>query len=105
MVLWFLLQPGQLFIQARELFIGARDLVVGVHEPFIRTRDHDICIPSRAISRDHARLVVSARSVTVIDMHSANGCFVNDEPVKRHKLRESDVLRIGDRSYRFASDV
>jgi hypothetical protein len=68
-----------------------------------RSRDNDICIPSRAVSRDHARLVVSARSVTVIDMHSANGCFVNDEPVKRHKLREADVLRIGDRSYRYAS--
>jgi FHA domain len=69
-----------------------------------RTRDNDICIPSRAVSRDHARLVVSARSVTVIDMHSANGCFVNDEPVKRHKLREADVLRIGDRSYRYSSN-
>jgi hypothetical protein len=68
-----------------------------------RTRDNDICIPSRAVSRDHARLVVGARSVTVIDMQSANGCFVNDEPVKRHKLRESDVLRIGDRSYRYAT--
>ena len=67
-----------------------------------RTRDKDICIPSKAVSRDHARLVMSTRSVTVFDMDSANGCFVNDQPVKRHKLRENDVLRIGDRSYRFA---
>jgi hypothetical protein len=69
-----------------------------------RTRDNDICIPSRAVSRDHARLVMSARSVTVFDMGSANGCFVNDEPFKRHKLREGDVLRIGDRSYRYTSE-
>jgi pSer/pThr/pTyr-binding forkhead associated (FHA) protein len=68
-----------------------------------RTKDNDICIPSRAISRDHARVVMSSRSVTVFDMQSANGCFVNDERVKRHKLREGDVLRIGDRSFRFAS--
>lgn len=68
-----------------------------------RTRGSDICISSRAVSRDHARLVMSQRGVTVFDMHSANGCFVNDEPVKRHKLRDGDVLRIGDRSYRFAS--
>jgi FHA domain len=67
-----------------------------------RTRDKDICIPSRGVSRDHARLVMSTRSVTVFDMDSANGCFVNDEPVRRHKLRDNDVLRIGDRSYRFA---
>jgi FHA domain len=68
-----------------------------------RAKDKDICIASRAVSRDHARLVLSSRSVTVFDMDSANGCFVNDEPVKRHRLREDDVLRIGDRSYRFAN--
>jgi hypothetical protein len=67
-----------------------------------RTRDKDICIPSRAVSRDHARLVMSTRSVTVFDMDSANGCFVNDERVRRHKLRDNEILRIGDRSYRFA---
>jgi len=69
-----------------------------------RTRDNDICIPSRGVSRDHARLVIGTRGVTVFDMGSANGCFVNDEPIKRHKLREGDVLRIGDRSYRYASE-
>lgn len=67
-----------------------------------RTRDKDICILSRGVSRDHARLVVSARNATIFDMDSANGCFVNDEPVRRHKLRDNDILRIGDRSYRFA---
>jgi FHA domain len=69
-----------------------------------RTRDNDICIPSRAVSRDHARLLMNPRSVTIVDMNSANGCFVNDKPVKKHKLRDGDVLRIGDRSYRFAND-
>ncbi|HEY5808420.1 MAG TPA: FHA domain-containing protein [Povalibacter sp.] len=68
-----------------------------------RTRDSDICIPSGAVSRDHARLLLSPRSVTIVDMGSANGSFVNDEPIKRHRLRDGDVLRIGDRSYRFAS--
>jgi hypothetical protein len=67
-----------------------------------RARDRDICISSKAVSRDHARLVMSARSVTVFDMDSENGCFVNDERVKRQRLRENDVLRIGDRSYRLS---
>jgi FHA domain len=82
---------------AGEPFPLSRDVItIG------RTKKNDICIPSAAVSRDHARLLVSARSVTVFDMGSANGCFVNDEPVKRHKLSEGDVLRIGDRSYRYA---
>jgi pSer/pThr/pTyr-binding forkhead associated (FHA) protein len=70
-----------------------------------RTRGNDICIASRAVSRDHARLLMSPRSVTIVDMNSANGCFVNDQPVKKQKLRDGDVLRIGDRSYRFANDA
>jgi hypothetical protein len=67
-----------------------------------RTRQNDVCIPSCAVSRDHARLLVGAASVTLFDMGSANGCFVNDEPIKRQRLRDGDLVRIGDRSYRFA---
>lgn len=68
-----------------------------------RTRNNDICIPSRAVSRDHARLLVTKNSVTVVDMGSVNGCFINDERVNRQKLRDGDLLRIGDRSFRFVS--
>jgi hypothetical protein len=70
-----------------------------------RTRQNDICIPSHAVSRDHARLLVGANYVTLFDMDSANGCFVNDEPIKRHKLRDGDRVRIGDRSFRFMDYV
>jgi hypothetical protein len=70
-----------------------------------RTPQNDICIPSHAVSRDHARLLVGASSVTLFDMGSANGCFVNDAPIKRHKLRDGDRVRIGDRSYHFVDHV
>jgi hypothetical protein len=70
-----------------------------------RTKENDICIASRAVSRDHARLLLSPRSVTIVDMDSANGCFVNEAPVKKQTLRDGDVLRIGDRSYRFVAKV
>jgi hypothetical protein len=68
-----------------------------------RTRSNDICIRSRAVSRDHARLLVTQGSVTLVDVSSTNGCFVNDEPVKRHRLRDGDLVRLGDRYFRFAS--
>lgn len=66
-----------------------------------RTRNNDVCIPSRAVSRDHARLLVSRSTVTIVDIGSANGCFVNDEPVKRQKLQDGDLLCVGDRTFRF----
>ena len=65
-----------------------------------RTKKSDVCIASAAISRDHARLLVTRNSVTIIDMDSGNGCFVNAERVNKCRLREGDVLTIGDRSYR-----
>ena len=70
-----------------------------------RTQQNDICIPSYAVSRDHARLLVGAKYVTLFDMNSANGCFVNDEPIKRQKLRDGDRVRIGDRYFQFVDHV
>jgi len=67
-----------------------------------RTRNNDVCIPSRGVSRDHARLLIAPGSVTIVDASSTNGCFVNDVRVKRHRLRDGDLVRIGDRSFRFA---
>ena len=67
-----------------------------------RTSKSDVCIRSSAVSRDHARLLVAPGSVTLVDVSSTNGCFVNDEPVKKQRLRDGDLVRIGDRTFRFA---
>lgn len=66
-----------------------------------RTRRNDICIPSRGVSRDHARLLITRSRVTLVNVSSTNGCFVNDEPVKRHTLSDGDQIRIGDRCFQF----
>jgi predicted component of type VI protein secretion system len=68
-----------------------------------RTSTSDICIRSSAVSRDHARLLIAAGSVTLVNVSSTNGCFVNDERVTKQRLRDGDLVRIGDRSFRFAS--
>jgi hypothetical protein len=66
-----------------------------------RTRNNDICLPSTGVSRDHARLLVAHGIVTLVDASSTNGCFVNDVRVTRQRLRDGDLVRIGDRSFRF----
>ena len=65
-----------------------------------RTSESDLCVPSPLVSRDHARLLVSGNSVTLVDVGSVNGCFVNQRQVKKQVLREGDVLRIADRAFR-----
>lgn len=65
-----------------------------------RTSDNDICIPSKLVSRNHARLLVGPNAVIVEDAGSTNGCLVNGARVKQHVIREGDVLSIGDLKYR-----
>ena len=65
-----------------------------------RTSDNDICIPSKLVSRNHARLLVGPNAVILEDAGSTNGCFVNDLQVKQQLMREGDVLSIGDLKYR-----
>jgi hypothetical protein len=68
-----------------------------------RTRDNDVFVHSQLASRDHARLLVSEDGVVVFDVGSANGCFVNDEQIRRRTLRDGDVVRFADRGYRFSA--
>lgn len=65
-----------------------------------RTDDNDIRIDSKLISRHHARLLVGPNAVIVEDAGSTNGCFVNGQQVRRHVLRENDVLMLGDMKFR-----
>lgn len=65
-----------------------------------RTTDNDISIPSKLVSRYHARLLVGPTGVIVEDVKSTNGCYVNGEQVKQYLLQEGDVLELGDMRYR-----
>ena len=65
-----------------------------------RTSENDICIPSKLVSRNHARLLIGPNAVIIEDAGSTNGCLVNDVQVKQQVMREGDVLSIGDLKYR-----
>jgi diguanylate cyclase (GGDEF)-like protein len=74
---------------------------------YIIGRGEDCSIPAYhpSASRRHACIEQSDDGYYVADLHSTNGTFVNDEPVKLGKLQDGDYLRIGQCIYRFlASD-
>jgi transcriptional regulator with PAS, ATPase and Fis domain len=48
------------------------------------------------ISRQHARVENSGNDVTIFDLNSRNGTFVNAIPVTRRKLEPGDRVQIGD---------
>jgi hypothetical protein len=76
------------------LFLTGEVLTLG------RTSDNDIVIPSKLVSRCHARLLVGPTAVIIEDANSTNGCYVNGEHVRQHLLHDGDVLELGDLRYR-----
>lgn len=65
-----------------------------------RTNETDVCLPSKLVSRHHARVLVGPTGVIIEDAGSTNGCFVNGKQVRKHLLHEGDVLELGDLRYR-----
>lgn len=60
-----------------------------------------VVIDDPRVSRQHAKVSPEDGEHVVHDLGSANGTFVNDEPVKRRKLVEGDLVRFGPFRFRF----
>lgn len=55
-------------------------------------------------SAHHARIEAGRDGVWIVDLDSTNGTYVNEAPLKgRRKLRDGDVLRVGDTELRFSA--
>ncbi|WP_159839609.1 FHA domain-containing protein [Nocardia sp. CY41] len=61
-----------------------------------RTTDNQIVVNDPLASRKHARLLSSAEGLTIEDLGSANGTFVNGHRQQRAVLRERDIITIGN---------
>jgi len=79
---------GEQLIVDRELACG--QLSIG------RSADNDLCIDSRFVSRRHCRIVTSERRCVIEEVRSTNGIYVNDRRVRRHRMRDGDVVKIGE---------
>lgn len=55
----------------------------------------DFVVDAPLVSRVHCHLSASKTELTVEDLRSTNGTFVNDQRVLRSRLREGDRVRIG----------
>jgi pSer/pThr/pTyr-binding forkhead associated (FHA) protein len=53
------------------------------------------------VSRQHAALIVTAESTTVVDLRSTNGTLVNGQENASHQLQHGDLLGIGNYRLRF----
>ena len=69
-----------------------------------RTKDNELVLNDKSVSRRHAEIQrYSNGNFVIYDVDSLNGVFVNSEQVKKKKLREGDIIEIGDIYLRFST--
>jgi len=68
-----------------------------------RGGDNDIQLNDTTISQRHAQFVVSPRGLTIEDLGSTNGTYVNGRRINQHQLKYGDVVMIGQHQMRFES--
>src|SRR5689334_19606673 len=70
-----------------------------------RTPDNDLQIDSKFISRHHCQFVTGGDGTTIIeDLNSTNGIVIRGKRVRRHTLRDGDVISMGQHELLFVDD-
>jgi EAL domain-containing protein (putative c-di-GMP-specific phosphodiesterase class I) len=76
-------------------------------DPFLvgRRMDVSLCLPSQTVSSVHAELTRRDGSLTVRDLNSTNGTYVNGIQVSdTHALLENDVVQFSDMAFRIVRE-
>jgi diguanylate cyclase (GGDEF)-like protein len=83
--------------------LGKRFSLVDGEVSIGRGVDNTVILSSDSISRRHAGIEIRAGGYYLIDRHSTNGTYVNDELVEDCQLRRGDQIKIGDTILKFLS--
>ncbi|UCV04489.1 FHA domain-containing protein [Dechloromonas denitrificans] len=82
----------------KEIQLNKERLSIG------RKPHNDIQIDNLAISGEHAVVVTILNDSFLEDLNSTNGTLVNGQPVKKHILRNNDVIELGKYKLKYMSD-
>jgi pSer/pThr/pTyr-binding forkhead associated (FHA) protein len=86
-----LLERGADASARREIAITKEEFLLG------RGTDCDLRLRSKAVSRHHCMLRFQGGEVTLVELGSANGTFVNRERIRSQTtLKEGDEIGLGD---------
>jgi pSer/pThr/pTyr-binding forkhead associated (FHA) protein len=66
-----------------------REIVIG------RSSELDMVLVEDMVSRKHAKIITDDKSVTIQDLGSTNGTFVNGEKVRTAEIKDGDRILIG----------
>ncbi len=69
-----------------------------------RKADNDIQVDNLAVSGQHAAIITILNDSFLEDLDSTNGTYVNGKLVKKHALKNSDVITIGKHELKYVND-
>lgn len=70
-----------------------------------RKPHNDIQIDNLAISGDHAAVVTILNDSFLEDLNSTNGTLVNGQPIKKHVLKNNDVVELGKYKLKYMTEA
>ncbi len=70
-----------------------------------RRTDNDICLDNLAISGYHSQISTVLDDCFLEDLNSTNGTFVNSKIVKKHALKDGDIIDIGNHRIKYVNHL
>lgn len=65
---------------------------------------NDVVIDNLAVSGEHAALQMTGSEVTLEDLNSTNGTYVNGKAAKKQVLQDGDTIEVGKYKIKFVSE-
>ena len=82
----------------KEIPLDRERLTIG------RKPHNDLQIDNLAISGDHAAITTLLNDSFLEDLNSTNGTLVNGQPVRRHALRDNDLIELGKYRLKYVAE-
>ena len=77
------------------IVIDKKEMIVG------RDNSADIVLKEKLMSRNHIKIKSTDKQITVKDLGSTNGTYVNNKAIHKKSLKDGDEIQVGDLILKF----
>jgi len=94
---------GRIYVATDGRTVGEKELRIG-RLLVGRTPENDLQIDSKYVSRHHCQITVALEGAVVEDLNSTNGIVYRGKRVRRHLLKDADVIVIGQHTLTYLDE-